>query len=412
MLTDQQVIELVLRANPVHDSEDLPGPRVDAHTLVAAREKGPAMTTKTRVSPEPTAARRWYRRPAVAFFAAFATIASIVSIGPLLMGGDSANVEATSTAAQPTTTVPPAPPPDGIVRVVTSNGVLVAWEYQDGTRAWQYSNGGWVELPAVPDDVSEMAFGAGKLWALTPPGPHYLDGDVWRNLEGAPPLAWRFAVDNSSGELWLSTGEDLYTWDGDEFTKTAQPDVVEDDGFAYVGDIAVTTDGTVWAGGLYGYVPWVGSLMSYDAETDAWKTARPWNGKPVPASSLVSTNDGGLWVVLLDADSPDTTDEPSTEGWALAFRDGATGQWAVFDEDLPGGFPFAVAAADDAIWMAQGYAITEGEAPLEGLYRFDGTAWSHYLDGQGTVLDVAVAPDGTVWYLADQEPHVLRQLEP
>ena len=45
-----------------------------------------------------------------------------------------------------------------------------------------------------------------------------------------------------------------------------------------------------------------------------------------------------------------------------------------------------------------------------GLYHFDGLTWTRYVD-EAEVFDVAVATDGTVWYMADQEPHVLRPLE-
>ncbi len=348
---------------------------------------------------------------------AIAVAAAFLAVGviglPLLFGGGAPSEVVDEATTLPTTAsqLPTLPPLEGLVEVDASDGYLWAWEYV-GNRIWRYADGDWAELPATPGDVSSVESIAGRPWANTEHGIYYLDGDAWKALDETPGIDWiipfwRFAGDGASGDLWLSTGGRLFHWDGETITDVGQPDSVED---AWVGDVAVTTDGTLWAGGFYGYVPSIGVLAGYDDEAASWKMVRPWGDKPVPASVLAPTSNGGLWVVLDDWDRDQTTGALSAEGWALAYRDGTTEQWSVFDEGLPNGFPFAVAPDDDAVWLAQGYALNDGYGPIDGLYHFDGATWTHYLEGV-EVLDVAVAPDGTVWYLADEEPHVLRPLE-
>jgi UDP:flavonoid glycosyltransferase YjiC (YdhE family) len=39
-------------------------------------------------------------------------------------------------------------------------------------------------------------------------------------------------------------------------------------------------------------------------------------------------------------------------------------------------------------------------AEFDGLVRFDGETWSHYLPGE-VVLDIAIAPDRSIWYITD-----------
>lgn len=64
--------------------------------------------------------------------------------------------------------------------------------------------------------------------------------------------------------------------------------------------------------------------------------------------------------------------------------------WATYDSpsaDLWGVWDLAV-GPDGMVWFA---------IPEEGLVSFDETDWTYHLQGQ-TVTSVDVAPDGTVWY--------------
>jgi hypothetical protein len=132
----------------------------------------------------------------------------------------------------------------------------------------------------------------------------------------------------------------------------------------------------------------------------------------VPAHDLATTPKGDLWIILGHwfEDSKDRLAEGKPEmEWALAHRDVATGEWSVFDEDLPEGVPFAIFADDDAVWLAQGYGIvSESHGDFEGVIRFDGETWTQYLTGE-VIGDVAVTPDGRIWYTVPYDG-TLRQL--
>jgi hypothetical protein len=48
-----------------------------------------------------------------------------------------------------------------------------------------------------------------------------------------------------------------------------------------------------------------------------------------------------------------------------------------------------------------------GWLKADGLTRFDGENWSHYLSGT-MVGDIAVAPDGTIWYKTKDDDDEVR----
>jgi hypothetical protein len=77
---------------------------------------------------------------------------------------------------------------------------------------------------------------------------------------------------------------------------------------------------------------------------------------------------------------------------ALAHRESASGEWTVFEEGLPQCYLMVMAADDGGVWLGRYFG-------QDGLIHFDGETWSHYLPGEDT-LDIAIAPDGTIWYIA------------
>jgi streptogramin lyase len=69
------------------------------------------------------------------------------------------------------------------------------------------------------------------------------------------------------------------------------------------------------------------------------------------------------------------------------------------------------AADNNAVWLTAANPIGNFEQ-VAGVLRFDGQTWTHYLadtDVTDTVDDIAVAPDGTIWYTQNNS---LYQLEP
>jgi hypothetical protein len=313
-------------------------------------------------------------------------------------------------AASPEASAPLA----GVRGLRSSGGFLWAW---GDSEIWRYADGDWSYYSITPSGVFDLAFGGDTLWVLA--GEFRIlsvAGDQWTQLEAAPRGAWRIAADPGTGTLWMSTGEDLFGWDGENFLEAGHPpNNPEIDAEAgYVGGIAVTTDGSVWAAGLYGYVPEWGSLARYDPVAGSWDVVRPLGGDDgVPAAALAPLPDGGLWVLLADWPDHDSPDGDGAGGEASEFltltrRDGGTGAWTVYEGSLPGVYPFAMGADADAVWLAQGCCAAAGSAPTAGVIRFDGEASTQYLTGLTDEVDgIAVAEDGTVWYVFAGRLHEL-----
>jgi len=336
----------------------------------------------------------------------------------LRSGGASAPVvdEGPAATAAP---APWPPAPVGIpvfsteVRVGTFGGFTWAW---DDSEIWRYSAGAWSLYATAPDLGGDLAYASDTLWALNDSGLQYLEAGIWRQLN-APILsgAWRIAPEPGTGMVWVSTGEDLYRWDGTDMTNVGHPSNWEADGEVgdgFVGDIAVASDGTIWAAGLHGYVPWLGGLARYHDDTGSWEAIRPLGGdRDVSASLLAPTPGGDLWVMLADWfedwEEREAAGEP-TAVLALARYDGATGEWSVYDEDLPDGYPQAMASGGDSVWFARRSGSVAGFNEIGGVLRFDGQTWTTYLEGT-SVTGIAVAPDGTIWYTIDG---ALYRLEP
>jgi hypothetical protein len=291
----------------------------------------------------------------------------------------------------------------GVQGMKASGGFLWAW---GGKEIWQYRGDEWSYYAAAPvNSLDDVAYAADTLWAVTNSDLQYFDGNEWQELAGSYLDAGRIEADDKSGILWVLADESLFRWDGEEMSDAGYPPAFCD----IVGEIAVTGDGTVWASCWNGY-PTLGGLARYNDARGSWEMVRPWRAdEDVPALVMVSTPNGGLWVVLADW-SEDWEElqaggEPFVE-WALAHRDGASGEWTIFEENLPQGLPWAMAADDEAVWLAQGWM---GIGEIDGLIRFDGETWSHYLTGMD-VRDIAIAPDGTIWYTTGDD-EMLHQLQ-
>ena len=287
-----------------------------------------------------------------------------------------------------------------------------AWAW-GSNEIWRYDDGAWSPYSAYPskgDGDPYITFGGDTLWMLNDSAVFSFDGEELVELPAIPSGIGSLAVDPNSGTLWAS-GENLYRWDGEEWTNVGHPPNWLGSDWGYVGGIVVTDDGSVWAAGLFAWIPENGGLARYDDTTASWETVRPLGGdEDVPAWSMATSPDGDLWVMLSKWSRRWETATALPE-WVLAHRDGDTGEWTVYDEDLPEGFPLVMAADNDTVWLTAGSSVGNFE-PIAGVLRFDGRTWTHYLwdtDVTDTFDDIAVAPDGTVWYTQNG---ALYQLEP
>ena len=298
--------------------------------------------------------------------------------------------------------------------LATSGDVTLAWN-ADGI--WRYSEGAWTRFADAPPGAFDLAYTAEALWAIAESGVSYLDPEGWHPFDEAPPDTYRIAGDPVADVLWLSTGEDLYRWDGTSMSMAGHlPNgngpVGADIG--YVGDIVVTGDGSVWASGLFGWMPWTAGMARYDTRTGAWEAVRPLGGTDdIPATEMAPTPDGDLWVVLADWfedwEARAAANEPVAV-LSLARYVEEAGQWLVFEYPSEG-YPGAIASGGDSIWLTRGASVAGG-TPLPGVAYFDGERWATYLEDlpvDDTVAALTVAADGTIWYSGNGE---IRQLVP
>jgi hypothetical protein len=340
----------------------------------------------------------------------WAIVAAAAVLVVLTIGGTAILLPRSETSAVSPTTVTseiPAVVLTGVDSLAVSADSLWAWGEDD--EVWRYTDGAWFPyfaLPSTGDGDPYATYASDTLWMLNDSRVFSLDGDEWVEVIAVPTHIMGLAEDPNSDILWLSTGQALYRWDGEAITNVGFPPnwsdpTGSDSDWGYVDGIVATTDGTVWASGLFAWIPWNGGLTRYDDTTGSWETVRPLGGKEdVPAWSIATSRDGDLWATL--SKWSQDWEDPATElpKWALAHLDGDTGEWTVHDENLPEGFPLVRAADNNAVWLTAANPIGNFEQ-VAGVLRFDGQTWTHYLadtDVTDTVDDIAVAPDGTIWY--------------
>ncbi len=260
-------------------------------------------------------------------------------------------------------------------------------------------------MPSLPEPVVDVAEHQGIMWAVTTnrcdPSVDAngvgckttlwrLDDELWQEI---PELGGQHLPDNlediefdAAGTLWIVTTDGaLYTWDGDEIDLVVETGRFPNDG------IAITGDGTIWTARFNPFFPEDLGLAQLNTELGEFQPLDPVDGGNHHAV-MTPTPDGDLWVWL--SGFPSTAD--NWDGIALGFYDSDTTEWAVHTSDLPQGWVRAMTAGDGAVW------IVTSSAEGSSLWRFDGETWTNRITRPGAeILDVGVAPDGTVWYVED-----------
>jgi hypothetical protein len=239
----------------------------------------------------------------------------------LVFGGCSVS----STA--PTPVPVPATPIAGVGGVRAFGDTLWAWSENE---IWHYPGNEWSIYAIAPTRFNlhnlDMEFALDTLWVTDGYRLQYSKGGAWQIawqvVPGSPPVGLRIDVDNQSGIVWMTTGDNLYRWNGEVMTDVGRPSIPN------IGDIAVTGDGFLWSSGWDLFVPNFGGLASYDDANSTWEMVRPWRkDEDVPAHDLATTPKGDLWVILAnwfeDRKERLVEGKPEVE-WALAHRDVAT----------------------------------------------------------------------------------------
>jgi hypothetical protein len=292
-----------------------------------------------------------------------------------------------------------------------SGDTLWTWDRDGHVSA--YVDGSWIGIPSLSDPVVDVAGPSpSAAWAITtsrcdPTSTDWegvgcettlsrLVDDAWQPLPQLGDLQLPDDLEDlefdSTGILWIVTADGaLYTWDGTEATTVVDAGVLHNDG------VAITGDGIVWASRFNFYFAEDVGFARLDVDGSTWEAVSPLDG--VNHHSMITTTpDGDLWVWF--SEFPSTA---SLSGRALAFYDSQVGAWTIYESNIPKDTPRAMAASSHSVWLAM-------DSNDAGLWRFDGDVWTLPTTSTGAeILDVATAPDGTVWYVED---NALHQVEP
>jgi streptogramin lyase len=302
-----------------------------------------------QVDPIPQRSRRGW---VVAFAAAIVTI--VVVGGALLIGGPFSS-DQTPVVTQPTS--------ETFTTYTGADGLL--------------GNCG-CDMAVTPD---------GTVWLIGPDGISHFDGLAWSQVE-APQEFFRggdLSVNaGGDGVLWFTGGGRAVRYDQGEWTIFAPEDI---EAFGPLYQVVVSDDGTAWGiEGDYTVKLQDESFAPVNERfetlpTRAWDEENPIIGGP----SIAIGPDGTLWVSGTPGDLINR----------LYGYDGSTVQV----HDTPGAFtPQLLAIApDNSAWLAADFDMNGSD---ERLMRFDGVTWTTFR--LGGVIDAAVEPDGTGWFIVDE----------
>jgi hypothetical protein len=234
----------------------------------------------------------------------------------------------------------------------------------------------------------------GSAWAATNLGVFSFDGTEWTRRFDEP--AGAIAVDQG-GTVWICGGRTgdrsgwLARWDGASWQR-----LDDGSGWPALGRatlMAVLPNGEAWMrvpGGLWGGYGDENPVLRYNGAT-----------LETPDLSLLPDRDPSVlkWAAALEA-------APNGDLWAghgnLLYRfDGE--EWTLHEAPI-GPLSDIAVGPDGVVWFASDTGLPE--LSDGGLGSFDGTEWTTRIEGQ-PVWSVDVAPDGTVWYTDPEGVHTL-----
>ena len=366
---------------------------------------------------------RWWAIAVAAAATVFLVIGVIALIGPFA-GEESTPITDPSTPSTvPATTIPetainPLPESSSPDPIDVTGGVAVAdgwlwastgagmvrWDLEERSAELFTSADG---LPFAEGASGRVAVAPeGTVWAFTwNKGLAHFDGTDWSEPAGYDQLdivSTRCVVGEEclnpimamavgpDGVLSLAVGsETLLRFDGVDWSVLPVTPAETGGGTAWTGDMAVASDGTLWA------ASWE-ELLAYDGDT--WARYTTADGLPSGGiSSVAVAPNGDIWV-----GTTDIFDGIPSGG--VARFDGDS--WTVFDETdgLYGNAATGLTVGPDGtVWVIHG-ANDDPSAGMEraagGISRFDGIGWS-----VATIADVGmgfgggavVDNTGTLW---------------
>jgi hypothetical protein len=274
--------------------------------------------------------------------------------------------------------------PDGTVWMVETGRLLRFDEFEEWPRDGVDPLNRFDPTPGFHDDIQVAADGT----VFTDNPIRSFDGTDWATeWDGYGLLRGQ-----ANGAIWAYREDQLAQWEDGRWTEWSVP------GFgSSAGSPAVAMpDGTVWLGDPRGGAD--RGLARYDGAglVDVTLPGLPEDASP---TLMAAGPDGTLWVYLWSQGEPQAGPKDGSGYLARLTPDG----WTVFGAeagvpfvyDFYDGWPgFMAAGPDGRVWL------TPQDEPAEddcgGVASFDGAEWTTYL-ADACVVDLDVAPDGSVW---------------
>ncbi len=273
-----------------------------------------------------------------------------------------------------------------------------------GGILWHFRGEAWTREsidPRHPEaPVNDLALAPdGTPWAAGPDGVAYRHDGQW------------VIVDAAEASV-IAVGRDGSVWAGGGSGEECRVSTLRFDGTAWVSRavagcppesfglsaLAVDASGALWAGtapgcawGMSGCTQ--GGLARLDGQS--WDAIRELGGLELANPTIVGTTPtGDMWVV---DDPTESRDPAERENPIRAARFDGT-DWAVVE--LPeGSMADIVVEPDGSLWAWAYWTPASTGGGDRGPARYDGTAWTFPFDGAGLpwMELAAVAPDGTVF---------------
>jgi hypothetical protein len=416
MTSHEDMLQRMNGANPLPDVEMITDGQLAELTLMLedARRTGNVPVRPQELIPSKPRVR--WLRPAIAFGSALLMALAVIGIVSLVTRGGFDLVDEPpprTTGAPPPTEAPEAPaiPFNQANQIfhmvvtgdhdlwVTTLGGIVQWDLATQTHTVH-----------SPDD-GPAGDGFGRLLAAA-------DGTVWAEGDGAlarfdgswttyPPLSEApfghvrpgedvaMAV-GPDGALWAAVGPDeLGRFDGSEWEIFETPYPANMMEWAWASDLAVASDGTVWAalqgtsGGSDPESPVLerGAVASFDGTR--WSLYTTGEGLPDGVRAITVAPDGTVWAMSFGWGWSDSNGSGSVPGQGVARFDGNA--WTRYTEadGLPSNDSDIVVGLDGSVWAID----IEGS----GISRFDGNSWTDFPRAPRHSLPAVVDAAGTLW---------------
>lgn len=260
---------------------------------------------------------------------------------------------------------------DGTVWVGTEGGVKV----YDGAN-WTVYTSGNSGLPGHGgENIRDIAFGAGKIWFATYSGVVSFDGRDWEVLHPPTMIPFMEAIAaDGAGNVYVGSPAGLLHYDGSEWnvydtSNSPLPSSV-------VTSLAYDPDGLLWVGTK-------GGTATFDGSDWTLRSFGEWPLPNAPIFGIAQDPEGVVWLAC--------------NGGGICSIDGET--WSVFNSENSG-------LGDDRAYCVQIAADgTKWFGYYGGLCHFDGSEFETYSSSlgnfaTGAVVDLALAPNGDLWAVA------------